>query len=85
MFPDLAECVTSDDPLNVKCVLAGKFADWVVPGVRVRGFLPVLGTREFLYFFLTHFPFFFGCLCVVAFCCVCVECCMWTYIEYVSM
>lgn len=45
-FPDWHYCVTSDEPENVKAVLAGRFTDWDLPAIRIKSFLPVLGRRE---------------------------------------
>lgn len=47
-FPDWNYCVTSDEPENVKAVLAGSFTDWDLPAIRIKSFLPVLGRRELL-------------------------------------
>ncbi|KAI1120702.1 cytochrome P450 52E2 [Nemania abortiva] len=45
-FPDWQECVTSDEPENVKAVLATNFADWALPEIRIKSFLPVLGKHS---------------------------------------
>ncbi|KAH8156021.1 hypothetical protein CIB48_g12226 [Xylaria polymorpha] len=46
LFPDGAECITTTEPENVQAVLCTSFADWDLPRLRIRGFLPVLGTQE---------------------------------------
>ncbi|KAI1108179.1 cytochrome P450 52E2 [Nemania sp. NC0429] len=45
-FPDWNYCVTSDEPENVKAVLAGSFTDWDLPAIRIKSFLPVLGRHS---------------------------------------
>ncbi|KAI1151483.1 cytochrome P450 52E2 [Nemania diffusa] len=45
-FPDWNDCVSSDESENVKAVLATRFGDWVLPEIRVRSFLPVLGKHS---------------------------------------
>ncbi|KAI0099146.1 cytochrome P450 52E2 [Nemania sp. FL0031] len=45
-FPDWTECVTSDEPENVKTVLATNFNDWALPEIRIKSFLPVLGKHS---------------------------------------
>ncbi|KAI1750385.1 cytochrome P450 52E2 [Xylaria castorea] len=46
VFPDGDDCVTTVEPENVQAVLCTSFADWDVPRLRIRGFLPVLGTHS---------------------------------------
>ncbi|GAP92275.1 putative cytochrome P450 52E1 [Rosellinia necatrix] len=46
IFPDWADCVTTDEPENVKAVLATRFADWNLPAIRIKSFLPVLGAHS---------------------------------------
>ncbi|KAI0444017.1 cytochrome P450 52E2 [Xylaria telfairii] len=46
LFPDGGECVTTAEPENVQAVLCTSFADWDLPRLRIRGFLPVLGTHS---------------------------------------
>ena len=63
VFPEWEVCITTDEPEIVKTVLSSRFEDWVLPGIRIRSFLPVLGKRELnsllllLVFF--SFPSFF--------------------------
>ncbi|KAI1174229.1 cytochrome P450 [Nemania sp. FL0916] len=45
-FPDWEECVTTDEPENVKAVLAASFGDWELPKIRMKSFLPVLGSHS---------------------------------------
>ncbi|KAI1733919.1 cytochrome P450 52E2 [Xylaria scruposa] len=46
IFPDGDDCVTTVEPENVQAVLCTSFADWDVPRLRIRGFLPVLGMHS---------------------------------------
>ncbi|RYP75338.1 hypothetical protein DL771_002434 [Monosporascus sp. 5C6A] len=43
LFPEPGLCVDTDDPEIVKTILATNFEDWIIPEIRVRGMLPVLG------------------------------------------
>ncbi|KAI0859928.1 cytochrome P450 52E2 [Xylaria cubensis] len=46
VFPDGGVCITTAEPENVRAVLCTGFADWDVPRLRIRGFLPVLGRHS---------------------------------------
>ncbi|KAI0466102.1 cytochrome P450 52E2 [Xylaria cf. heliscus] len=46
LFPDGQDCLTTAEPENVQAVLCTSFADWDLPRLRIRGFLPVLGTHS---------------------------------------
>ncbi len=43
MFPESSLTISTDEPENVKAMLATSFEDWDIPNTRVQGFLPVLG------------------------------------------
>ncbi|KAI1343750.1 cytochrome P450 [Xylariaceae sp. FL0016] len=45
-FPDNFETITTDDPENIKTILATKFEDWNIPKIRIESFLPVLGRHS---------------------------------------
>ncbi|KAI1812703.1 cytochrome P450 [Poronia punctata] len=46
VFPDTKDCITTDEFENVKAVLSTKFEDWDLPAIRIKSFLPVLGTHS---------------------------------------
>ncbi|KAI0454215.1 cytochrome P450 52E2 [Xylaria acuta] len=46
LFPDGDDCITTAEPENVQAVLCTSFADWDLPRLRIRGFLPVLGRHS---------------------------------------
>ncbi|KAK8048238.1 cytochrome p450 domain-containing protein [Apiospora phragmitis] len=43
IFPEWTMTVSTDEPENIKAVLATRFGDWDIPHYRVQGFHPVLG------------------------------------------
>ncbi|KAI1447271.1 cytochrome P450 [Annulohypoxylon stygium] len=43
IFPNSGVVIATDEPENVRAVLSVKFDDWVIPRMRIRAFLPVLG------------------------------------------
>ncbi|KAK8019144.1 cytochrome P450 [Apiospora arundinis] len=43
VFPEWTMTISTDEPDNIKTVLATKFDDWVIPHHRIQGFYPVLG------------------------------------------
>ncbi|KAK8041781.1 cytochrome P450 52E1 [Apiospora rasikravindrae] len=42
-FPEWTMTISTDEPENIKAVLATRFDDWDIPYYRVQGFHPVLG------------------------------------------
>ncbi|KAK8139346.1 cytochrome P450 [Apiospora sp. TS-2023a] len=42
-FPEWTMTISTDEPENIKAVLASRFDDWDIPRYRMQGFLPVLG------------------------------------------
>ena len=42
-FPEWTMTLSTDEPANVKAVLASRFDDWDIPRYRAQGFRPVLG------------------------------------------
>lgn len=46
LFPEPCQSITTDEPENIKAVLAAKFEDWVIPEHRISGFRPVLGLHS---------------------------------------
>ncbi|KAK7908744.1 hypothetical protein PG985_016047 [Apiospora marii] len=43
IFPEWTMTVSTDEPANIKTILASRFDDWDIPRYRVQGFHPVLG------------------------------------------
>ncbi|KAI2617316.1 cytochrome P450 [Hypomontagnella submonticulosa] len=43
VFPSTSDAITTDEPDNVRAVLSINFDDWIIPQVRIRAFIPVLG------------------------------------------
>ncbi|KAK8026463.1 cytochrome P450 52E1 [Apiospora marii] len=43
IFPEWTMTVSTDEPANIKAILASRFDDWDIPRYRVQGFHPVLG------------------------------------------
>ncbi|KAK7952715.1 cytochrome P450 52E1 [Apiospora aurea] len=43
MFPEWTMTISTDEPENIKAVLATRFDDWDIPYYRIQGFHPVLG------------------------------------------
>lgn len=43
VFPNFGDIIATDEPDNVRAVLSTKFDDWVIPQLRIRAFIPVLG------------------------------------------
>ncbi|KAK8090353.1 hypothetical protein PG997_005314 [Apiospora hydei] len=43
MFPEWTMTISTDEPENIKAVLATRFDDWDIPYFRIQGFYPVLG------------------------------------------
>lgn len=42
-FPEWTMTISTDEPENIKAVLASRFDDWDIPRYRIQGFHPVLG------------------------------------------
>ncbi|KAK7949574.1 hypothetical protein PG988_016213 [Apiospora saccharicola] len=45
-FPEWTMTISTDEPENIKAVLASRFDDWDIPRYRMQGFLPVLGRHS---------------------------------------
>ncbi|KAI0008757.1 cytochrome P450 [Xylariaceae sp. FL0662B] len=46
VFPESFDLIMTDEPQNVKAILATRFDDWQIPDARVKAFLPVLGRHS---------------------------------------
>ncbi|KAI1299892.1 cytochrome P450 52E2 [Xylaria venustula] len=46
VFPEPRDMMITDEAENVRAVLSVKFEDWVLPDIRIRSFLPVLGKHS---------------------------------------
>ncbi|KAI1204495.1 cytochrome P450 [Annulohypoxylon truncatum] len=46
IFPNPGVVIATDEPENVRTVLVVRFDDWVIPQMRTRAFLPVLGRHS---------------------------------------
>ncbi|OTA52999.1 cytochrome P450 [Hypoxylon sp. EC38] len=45
-FPNPGVTIATDEPENVRAVLSTRFDDWAIPRMRIRAFLPVLGSHS---------------------------------------
>lgn len=53
LFPEPGLTISTDDPENVKTILATSFEDWAIPRTRIQGLLSLLGRHSI---FMTNGP-----------------------------
>ncbi|KAI1245573.1 hypothetical protein MGN70_012463 [Eutypa lata] len=46
LFPEITFSISTDDPENIKTILATNFEDWVIPKGRIQAFSPLLGSHS---------------------------------------